>query len=507
VRADVVLEDRDGHESRERPAEGAWDPVLSWLDRNNTLLTVGAGLLCSILYLLYVNHYAVDALQGDDWNMIPLGIHQALHGHFSLGLLWSQYGDSRVPLAKAVIILFALGDGFNTHTVILFNAIAYVAAYGILLALCRAYLGRRLTPIPVLVLGLVWFSLASVQSALWEFLMVDYLLVLGFVVMLFALNVPKTHRTLWFSVGVVAAVVASMSFISGFVVWPLGAISLVWARPRERQTITEFVVWIAAALITTVVYFVGFSRQFTCVPALGCTPNAAFDHPLSGLHFFFVLIGNVIPGGFFGAPYAPQSYLRYDVVGIALCLVAVYVVVQSWRERATTEKFPLPLMLIGFGLLVDVLTTIGRSGEGLFSAINSNRYELPNLILLSGIVLYAWAHLPSRRPRSASHRTWAPLAWLPVLVLAVFLGFQVVTATQFGLTNAPLDRAWIVQGTRLAVNLNELPVHERLCERAAYFIPTPAIIRLAAVDQLGEFQPGVRSYYRKLGLPTLSVNC
>ena len=252
--------------------------MASWLARHNTPLTIGAGLLAPILYLLYVNHYAVNVLQGDDWNMVPGGVHQALHGHISLSQLWGQYGESRILLVRAVIILFALLDGFNTRSTIFFNAAVYITSYVILLALCRAYFasfGRRLTPIPVVILGLVWFSLADVQSSLWDFPMINYLLLLGFLMMVFALQVPKRRRMLWFSIGVLAAIVASMSFVSGFIVWPLGAICILWSRPRQRQVTVEFAVWIAAAVVTFVVYFLGFSWQATCIPSLGCTPNAA----------------------------------------------------------------------------------------------------------------------------------------------------------------------------------------------------------------------------------------
>ncbi len=508
MRAKVLLEGRDGDDTSQRsPANGTSGAMASWLARYNTPLTIGAGLVAPILYLLYVNHYAVDVLQGDDWNMVPGGVHQALHGHISLSQLWGQYGESRILLVRAVIILFAFLDRFNTRSTIFFNAAVYIAAYAILLALCRTYLGRRLTPIPVLILGLVWFSLADVQSTLWDFPMINYLLVLGFVVMLFALEVPKGRRTLWFSIAVLAAIMASMSFVSGFIVWPVGAICIVWSRPRQRQTTIEIAVWIAAAMVTSVVYFLGFSWQSTCLPSLGCIPNAAISHPLSGFHFFVVLIGNVIPGGFFSAPFPPSSFARYDAAGIALLMVSLFIVVQSWRERESKERFPLPLLLVVFALLMDAVVAFGRTGEGLFSAINSNRYEFPNLVLLSGIVLFAWSHMPSLRPPVAVHRGWAAMAWLPIFVLAVFLGIQTVVATQFGLDNGRLERAWLVDGARLAVNLNEVPVHERLCERAAYFIPTPTIIREAAEDHLGEFEPNLHRYYRQLGPPPLSVSC
>ena len=90
----------------------------------------------------------------------------------------------------------------------------------------------------------------------------------------------------------------------------------------------------------------------------------ALTHPLSGLRFFVVLVGNVIPGGYFGAPYPPQSYLRYEVLGVALCLIVVYIAIQTWRERATRERFPLPLLLVLLGLLMDAEVALGRTGGG-----------------------------------------------------------------------------------------------------------------------------------------------
>jgi hypothetical protein len=507
--APTLLECRgDAKDPGDLPIGGSWSMIASWLDRSNTPLTVVAALVAPVLYFLYLDHYAVNVLQGDDWNMVPLGVHQALHGHVPLGQLWSQYGESRIILVKSVIVVFAYLDQFNTRSMIFFNAVAYTAAYGIVLLLCHRYLGRRLTPIPVLVLGLVWFSLADVQSALWEFLMVDYLLVLFFVVMLFALHIPKTHRRIWLSVGILAAVLASLSFVSGFIVWPLGALSIVWSRAWHRRVIIELSVWVGVACVTAALYFWGFDWHDTgCTAVFGCTPNAALSHPLSGLRFFVVLTGNVIPGGYFGAPYPPHSYLRYELVGIAICLVVVYIVIQTWRQRETRERFPLPLLLVLLGVLMDAEVALGRTGGGLFSAINSNRYEFPNLILLSGIVVFAWGHLPSWRPSIDVSRSKDLAASLCVIAGVVLLGTQVVVATQFGLTNAGLERGWLTDGARVAVNLSAVPLQDRLCERAAYFLPVPATIREAAEDHLGEFAPNSYRFYRGLGRPTVPLNC
>ena len=89
----------------------------------------------------------------------------------------------------------------------------------------------------------------------------------------------------------------------------------------------------------------------------------------------------------------------------------------------------------------------------------------------------------------------------------VVLGAQVVVATQFGLTNAAIEGAWLTDGARVAVNLDAIPLKDRLCERATFFVPDPAMIREAKADQLGEFAPNLYRYYRRLGPPSVPLNC
>ena len=126
MHARTLLEDRDDETGAPDALPGASGAATqSWPTRYNTALTVVAALVCPVLYFVYLNHYAINVLQGDDWNMVPLGVHQALHGHTSLSLLWSQYGESRIILVKSVIILFAFFNQFDTRTVIFFDALAY----------------------------------------------------------------------------------------------------------------------------------------------------------------------------------------------------------------------------------------------------------------------------------------------------------------------------------------------------------------------------------------------
>ena len=67
-----------------------------WIDSHNWALTLLAASVAPVCYLAFVLRFAVDALVGDEWNMIPF-IDSSLHGNISTGTLWSQYGEPRIP--------------------------------------------------------------------------------------------------------------------------------------------------------------------------------------------------------------------------------------------------------------------------------------------------------------------------------------------------------------------------------------------------------------------------
>jgi hypothetical protein len=484
---------------------------VSWLDRHNVVLTIAVACVAPVLYLIFVDHFATGGLLFDDWGVLPF-IHPALHGHFSFGQLWSQYGEPRLPLVRLDLLFFSTAFRFDTRWALFFSAAVLVAAYALLLALFRRYLGRPLTPIPVLIVGAIWFSLADTQSALLAFEVGWFLVVFGFIAMLFALIVPRSHRTFWLTAAIVAAVVATFGAIQGFAVWPIGAVCILWCQPGGRRRYIELAVWIGAFLVTTGVYLAGYKSSLTsCTPYLGCIPTSAVHHPFAALRFLVVLIGNVIPGAFTSSQPGeylgprPNSVVRFEIVGVVLSFAALFILVQSWRHR-TTERIPLPLLLIGFSLLFDATITWGRLGEGPAGSVISNRYVLPNLVLLAGIVMYAWAHMPPIRVPSSEVGWKAYAAWASLLALAIILVVQVIVSTEVGLTAGRNTRVFENAGAQLVTNLNRVPVHYRECELAHYLIPV-ADVPDAAEDHLGEFNPTVYREYRKLGPPALLSAC
>lgn len=503
------------------PNRGVMRRLSSWMNRHNTALTIAAASVPPILYVLVVARYATNSFtNNDDWSFVPI-VHAALHDQLSLGLLWRQYTESRYFMSNLIDVLFGFANRFDQRSVIFLSAAIFIASYAGLLILVRQYLDKRLTPVPVLFISVIWFSLADIGNSLWAAHLWGFLTVFFFILMLVVLLVPNGRRRLWFAIGIFAAVAASLSSLQGFLCWPLGAICILWNPPWVRRARTELAVWVGFTALTIALYLPGynFGEGNVCPIPAQCTLPSVLGHPSTMFGFFVTLVGNVMSpsndevqklNGEYHL-YLPDA-LRFEVLGIVLLGVAAYILVRSWHDRHSRERLPLPLLLIVFSLLSDAEITLSRSGLGIPDAV-TNRYVLENLILLTGIAIYALARVPKQVPRMIRGDWRVHMNYLVILALAVFVVIQVTTSTQFGLTNGRATQTLGREQAQFFVNIdremNKSPSCVHLMEAVAGVATSTgpnAILHDAIEDHLGEFQPTSYRYYRDLG-PWLLPGC
>ena len=75
------------------------------------------------------------------------------------------------------------------------------------------------------------------------------------------------------------------------------------------------------------------------------------------------------------------------------------------------------------------MVTIGRGGKGVSEAVIDNRFIMANLVLVAGIAIYAWAHVP-RRSQAVADGPWrVSMTYVAVFALASFLILQAIAAT------------------------------------------------------------------------------
>ena len=356
-------------------------PPRSNSPRLPTVAAAAVGSLLSISYLLFVIHFSVNGLLLDDWGFVHL-IHAEEHGHLTLTALWAQHNENRMLIPNAITLTLGVATHDNTRTVMIISSVLFIAGFLLFLLVLTSYLGRRLTAFTVAATGVLWFSLADWQNALWGFQFAWYLVVFLLMAMLCLLRIRgSTHwMTTRFALALGTAVVASYTSAQGEFLWPIGAICIWWTlrgHPRvwARRARVELVVWTLLATLTTVGYFSGLTSSGQA------DPLTTLRHPLAFLQSVLANIGGVIPTS------APDLAL-HQVIGAFLLIAAGFVLVQSFRHRYEYSN-PLPVSLIVFALLFDASVASIRLTVvfGITGSV-APRYTMANLFIPLAVLVY-----------------------------------------------------------------------------------------------------------------------
>ena len=162
------------------------------------------------------------------------------------------------------------------------------------------------------------------------------------------------------------------------------------------------------------------------------------------------------------------------------------------------------MLLILFALLFDFNIALGRVGQGLLQAVNdADRYTMPNIILIVGILIYAWAHVPKLRKANEpiGGREW--LKAIGIAMLAAFIIAQTILTTSFGITNGIVTQEERDTAARIVVNLDEIPLAKRACSFGGPGSLLDQFRLMAMQDRLSVFEPQVEHRYRAEGPPNI----
>jgi hypothetical protein len=345
-----------------------------------------------------------------------------------------------------------------------------------------------------LLLGMVWFSLADWENALWGFQLAWYMIVFCFMATLLCLS---SRRLGFAALGGAAffAIVASYASLQGLILWPVGLLALIWrlrGSPRKWRVIGP---WVVVAVVVTALYFKGFNFQ----PDANGGGSVAFavHHPIGMIKYFFAAVGGIFPT-------SGVDLRVHELLGAVLSVGAVYVLWRGWKEPSEGQGVPLPLTLIVFAALFDASIALGRLSFGVAQALAS-RYTMANLLLLVGIGLGLVHRTPKSRPLFSGQFTIKRSQIAVLGVLAVAVVGQVVMSSTLGITLSRANRASMITGARTVVNLSRIPPADREALISANVFPNLTALApyLSDVehDRLNVFAPGVYAEYRREGPP------
>jgi hypothetical protein len=493
------------------PTEGFWTPGAA---------AVAATL--SVLYVGFVDHYAVNVPNGDEWVSVVPFVHNSLHGHLTLAALWAQeFNESHMFIPNSIFVAYGRFDHLDIKAVILLSAVLFVGAYALLLVLVRKYLGRRLTFLPAASIGVVWFSLLDYENALWSFQIAWYLVIFFFLLTLWLLLGNWTrYPWLAFALAIAAAVAGCCSAIQGFLIWPVGLLCLVWRTPlHESRPYRRPALWLVSAGVMAFFYFIDYSYSAAysgCLaPAKQCSVAYSLHHPMDAAKFFFAVLGNLFAYQNEFSVHANSAYAwTHEIIGGLLLVVVVVISARMIGDRRRDERIPLPLALIVFGLAFDLMISAGRVGEGLGTALGSH-LSMAQPILLTGIVTYGFGYRWRRSREERRTKSRIPhVRTLLVTGLVALVLAQVAVSTGFGVVQGGHERQQEIVEARVVVNLDRIPKAEEGCEADSAvwdnllgqlqgILAVLPLVRILREDQLSLFAPGPHQVWVSDGPPAV----
>ena len=394
-------------------------------------------------------------------------------------------------IPNAITVTLGVATHDNTRTVMIISAVLFIASFLLFLLVLTSYLGRRLTAITVASTGVLWFSLADWQNALWGFQFAWHLVIFLLMAMLCLLRIRHSPHwiTTRFVLALGVAVVASYTSAQGEFLWPIGALCLWWTlrgHPRDwpRRARVELVVWILVATLTTFGYFVGLTSSGQAEPL------TTLDYPLPVLRIGFRQYRRCHSYQRTGSgPASTHRWLPFDSRGFrtrAIVSTSERVQQPSSRKSDCVCRALRPIGGIDPAYLVFGITPSVAP-----------RYTMANLFIPLAILVYALARHDAGASGTAHHssRQIGVAQKLIVGGAACFLAIQVVSATGNGLSQARASQQAMRIGARLVVNRDRFPHAKQGCfdfaiVKYAWEVGDPQALVQAQEDRLSMFADG-----------------
>lgn len=398
--------------------------------------------------------YPFDAPWMDQWAFIPT-LEKWYSGTLTLADLWAQHNEHRIPVARALLLMLA----WVTHWNVLYETAAtYLVALATFLLVLRQLANRApglaIAPWPLLipVLSLLFFNLSQWQNWFvgWQLEVFLYLAAaiagLGLVTRAFApehLTPPPSFQrrvsaraALQFCAALFAGLIAMLSFATGLVYWPAGAVALELSPPATRRARWTYrLLWYAAWALSLAAYLHGYVK-----PPSHPGIEAVFAMP--GRYTAYVL-------AYLGSPLVAHNVPAAAIAGaIGIALLATLPLLLV-RRGLSLRPQALYIAMGVHALLGAALTGIGRLDFGVDQALSS-RYITPAMLLWLAVLVLAaaaWPHIPLR-PR-LRHATAIAATAIIILMLAYNARFGLLQWTERRAFRLPARAELVSNGDNL----------------------------------------------------------
>lgn len=304
---------------------------------------------------MFVVPRVVDVPIYDEWLWAPLVI-DASRGTLHIAQLWQEQNAHRSPFPTAIALVLARFSSWDVRWEIAASLVVALLTLALLVRLLPP--GRR--SLGAVVLSMILFGPAQIENWTWGFQLSWFLVNFGIVATVAALRTPTRPRV---ALAAAAAIVASLSLVSGFAAWAAGAVMLTDGRTRGALAW-----WLGIALAVAIAFLVGYH-----------VPGTEGAHLADGSWSAIALGVPTLLGAAVAGIAGTEVSIGAALIGLVAALVLARAVPRDGRPW---------LAVLAATVIAAAIVATARAGEGLDELLTS-RYATLGALFWSTIAALA----------------------------------------------------------------------------------------------------------------------
>ena len=368
-------------------------------------------ILPPLALLYYIRLFGVNVVFWDEWEVVPL-IQKTTSGSLNIADLFAQHNEFRPFFPRLLMLVLDTFTHFNTVAEMMVSWF-FLCLTGLLIFLSYRRVLRdnssRLSLLWFLPISLLLFSFRQYEGILFGFNLLIYASIFGSVAAFYFLESSR-KLDLRFTLACLCGILASFSWSTGLLVWPVG---LFQAMISKQRSMSSIMLWILIGVTAWGAYSYGWTAPSGFHPY-----EYSLANPVEGIEFFMANLASPFVFAFLSS--FGSTWPMAVPYGLALALVGLVIIVQMQRRRLA-KKSMFGLSLIVYSLAASFATTVGRSFFGVQGALAS-RYTPNAAIGVIGLYIVALTVSKGMRSKSSSFGAHAMLALLLLGLITGYVG-------------------------------------------------------------------------------------
>jgi hypothetical protein len=366
-------------------------------------------LLIFTLMFILINHIAVNVPYWDQWRTVDALI-KYHENNLTFTDFWFQHNEARMFFPLLIEFGIAYLSNLNVVYEIYFSLflilIISIILYKSFSDEFKNFKFYYLFFIPIL---LLLVSFRQYTNFLWGFEICIYLSILCVILSIYSLIYHNNLKG--FVIAAITAFIASFSFSTGLLIFPIGALILI-KLGREKN---ELLSWIFISVLSIILFFWNWTKPMQTPPLLN------FDIINQFLYLLIVV----------GSPLA-KDFVTAAVFGLIILILTIFTLYLVFANNLLKINYFWIFVLL-YSFCCSLLNVIGRAGWGAANAFTSRYTPFSILAVISlYCLILSLFHFSSdnNNIQKMSNLLFGSISSLIIigLILGNFQGFQEFTA-------------------------------------------------------------------------------